>query len=62
MWVPLQLVFSVLAIVRSEILWYFCHVGIIFGKSKGTRFIPIEMVCNFFSPDTPFSRGMSSGR
>jgi NCK-associated protein 1 len=39
----LQMVFATLAMVRSEILWYFCHVGIMVGKSKGTRVIPIEM-------------------
>jgi NCK-associated protein 1 len=37
------MVFAALAMVRSEILWYFCHVGIMVGKSKGTRVIPIEM-------------------
>ncbi len=42
------MVFAALAMVRSEILWYFCHVGIMVGKSKGTRVIPIEMVCHFF--------------
>lgn len=39
-----QMVFAALAMVRSEILWYFSHVNVMVGKSKGARVIPIEMV------------------
>ena len=38
------MVFAALAMVRSEILWYFSHVNVMVGKSKGARVIPIEMV------------------
>ncbi|XP_024388834.1 probable protein NAP1 isoform X3 [Physcomitrium patens] len=39
----LQMVFAALVMVRAEILWFFSHVGVMVGKAKGTRVMPIEM-------------------
>lgn len=39
------MVFSALAMARSEILWYFSHVGVVITRPKGTRVVPVDMVC-----------------
>lgn len=44
------MVFAALVMVRAEILWFFSHVGVMVGKAKGTRVMPIEMVLNFSTP------------
>jgi hypothetical protein len=40
----MQMVFAALVMIRAEILWFFRHVGVTVGKSKGARVMPIEMV------------------
>ncbi|KAG0587429.1 hypothetical protein KC19_2G163800 [Ceratodon purpureus] len=39
----LQMVFAALVMIRAEILWFFSHVGVTVGKTKGARVMPIEM-------------------
>ena len=38
------MVFAALVMIRAEILWFFSHVGVTVGKTKGARVMPIEMV------------------
>ena len=38
------MVFAALVMIRAEIIWFFSHVGVTVGKSKGARVMPIEMV------------------
>lgn len=42
-----QMVFAALVMIRAEILWFFSHVGVTVGKTKGARVMPIEMVTNY---------------
>ncbi|CAM6099238.1 unnamed protein product [Calypogeia fissa] len=39
----IQMVFSALAMARSEVVWYFSHVGVMVGKSRGTRSAPVDL-------------------
>lgn len=43
-----QMVFAALVMIRAEILWFFSHVGVTVGKTKGARVMPIEMVIIYF--------------
>eukprot|EP00250_Pteridium_aquilinum_P014737 c22167_g1_i1 orf=670-4797(-) len=38
----IQMVFSALSIARTEVNWYFTHVGVLAGKPKG-RLVPVEI-------------------
>ncbi|PIA37707.1 hypothetical protein AQUCO_03000333v1 [Aquilegia coerulea] len=42
----IQMVFSALALVQCEIIWYFQHVGIASSKSKAVRNVPVEIDLN----------------
>ncbi|KAF5197127.1 Nap1 [Thalictrum thalictroides] len=42
----IQMVFSALALVQCEIIWYFQHVGIASSKSKAIRNVPVEIDLN----------------
>ncbi|KAL5731384.1 histone chaperone [Ranunculus cassubicifolius] len=42
----IQMVFSALALVQCEIIWYFQHVGIASSKSKAVRVVPVEIDAN----------------
>jgi NCK-associated protein 1 len=42
-----QMVFSALALARSEVMWYFRHIGVVSVKSKATRIVPVEIVSGF---------------
>lgn len=44
------MVFAALVMIRAEILWFFSHVGVTVGKSKGARVMPIEMVLRLQTP------------
>lgn len=39
----IQMVFSALALVQCEVIWYFQHVGIASSKSKAVRMVPVEI-------------------
>jgi len=39
----IQMVFSGLALARSEVMWYFRHIGVVSVKSKATHVVPIEI-------------------
>ncbi|KAJ7555822.1 hypothetical protein O6H91_05G056100 [Diphasiastrum complanatum] len=39
----IQMAFAALSVTRSEILWYFSHIGLMLGKSKGNRIIPVDI-------------------
>lgn len=39
----IQMVFSALALARSEVMWYFQHIGVVSVKSKSSRTISIEI-------------------
>lgn len=39
----IQMVFSALALARSEVMWYFRHIGVVSVKSKATRIVPVEI-------------------
>ncbi|KAI5070089.1 hypothetical protein GOP47_0014432 [Adiantum capillus-veneris] len=38
----IQMVFSALSMARTEVIWYFTHVGVLAGKPKG-RLVPVEI-------------------
>lgn len=50
----MQMVFAALVMIRAEILWFFSHVGVTVGKTKGARVMPIEMVLIFTNSCTVF--------
>eukprot|EP00249_Psilotum_nudum_P015741 c25499_g1_i2 orf=223-4398(+) len=39
----IQMVFSAIALARFEVVWYFVHVGVLSGKSRGARAVPVDI-------------------
>eukprot|EP01018_Ginkgo_biloba_P029851 Gb_16727 [translate_table: standard] len=39
----IQMVFSALALARSEVMWYFQHIGVASVKSRATRIVSVEI-------------------
>ncbi|KAL2631653.1 hypothetical protein R1flu_016339 [Riccia fluitans] len=73
----IQMVFSAIAMARSEVVWFFSHVGVTVGKSKGNRVTPVDLdisdpsigflldgmdrLINLIRKYTPAIRGFSLG-
>lgn len=42
----IQMILAAVSMACTEVVWYFTHVGIVSGKSKGGRVVPVDIEAN----------------